>query len=611
MSEGTIRPAKPAATASWLTSGRRLTADVLSGRGGPAVPLAVLALAVLFPWWSGNIFWIRELTLIGLFALIISGLNVSFGYAGEVQFGQIAMFALGGYITAALANHITEIIPLLLISGAAAAILGALIALPALRLGGWALAMASFFLVILVPDVTGLLPGVTGGYIGLSGVPFPTFFGHPLGGTGLFETAVIGFGNWLRVIRQSPVLALSLGMSVRRVKVTAYAFSAFPAGLAGCLFTFVNESISPDSFGLDIAIGVVAASILGGTESVYGALLGAAIMQWVPLKIASFQQYSLLIYGLFLLAAGLLFGPGISGLARFVGARLSALIAPQGTGTVAADAPAGDGPGFSLAGRGAAAVISGIVKNFGGVHALDDVSLQCRPGTVTTIIGANGSGKTTLLNVISGLVKADAGSIQLDGREILGRPASWISAQGGVARTFQTPMLPEKMTIGDVVASGQYLRVRSGVLAAVLRLPQYWRTRRADQETSGHLLAALGLQGKAGAAASAAPLGQRRLIELARAVAAEPRLLLLDEPASGLSREEVTALGVILRRLAESGATIVLVEHNFQFVLKVSDQIYALELGHVIAQGTPAEIEVDPRVISSYLGMKADREATL
>jgi hypothetical protein len=250
MSEGTIRPAKPAATASWLTSGRRLTADVLSGRGGPAVPLAVLALAVLFPWWSGNIFWIRELTLIGLFALIISGLNVSFGYAGEVQFGQIAMFALGGYITAALANHITEIIPLLLISGAAAAILGALIALPALRLGGWALAMASFFLVILVPDVTGLLPGVTGGYIGLSGVPFPTFFGHPLGGTGLFETAVIAvaiwlaivrnvvtsrFGNWLRVIRQSPVLALSLGMSVRRVKVTAYAFSAFPAGLARLL----------------------------------------------------------------------------------------------------------------------------------------------------------------------------------------------------------------------------------------------------------------------------------------------------------------------------------------------------------------------------------------
>jgi branched-chain amino acid transport system permease protein len=598
---------------------------MLRGGGGPVVPLIALVLVALFPWWSGNGFWIRELTLIGLFTLIISGLNVSFGYAGEVQFGQIAMFALGGYITVALTGHITEIIPLLLVSGAAAGVLGAVIALPALRLGGWALAMASFFLVILIPDVTALLPGVTGGYIGISGVPFPTLFGITLGPVGLFEAAVVvvavwlavvrnvvtsRYGNVLRVIRHSPVLALSLGYSVRRAKVAAYAFGAFPAGLAGCLFAFVNESISPDSFGLDVAIAVVAASILGGVESVYGALIGAAVLQYIPLRIASFQQYSLLIYGAFLLAAGLLFGPGISGLARIVGARLASLIAPDAATPAAGRLAARpDDAALSLAGGGSALVVNGVVKNFGGVHALDDVALECRPGSVTTIIGANGSGKTTLLNIISGLVKPDAGSIRLDGEDLRDRPPWRIAKTGGVARTFQTPMLPQQMTVGEVVASGQYRRIPSSVLSSVLRLPRYWRALHADRETSMQLLAAVGLESMIDSAASAAPLGQRRLIELARAVAAGPRLLLLDEPASGLAREEVAVLAAILRALARAGATIVLVEHNFQFVLRVSDQIYALELGRVIAHGTPDQIENDPVVVTSYLGKKPDRDA--
>ena len=608
-----------------LTTFRVALSRFLEGRGAVAVPIILAGAALAYPWLGlASPFWVREISLIAIYALIVSGLNLSFGFAGELQFSQVAMFALGAYITGSLAFHgFNHIIPLLLLSGVAASLLGGLISIPAMRVAGWSLGMVSFFLVLLIPDVLNILPPVwTGAGSGLTGIPLPTLFGHTLGNQGFYVAVILvtiiwyalfrnlvtsRYGNVFKVIRDSPVLATSLGFSVRPTKIYAYMLGAFPAGLAGCFFAYINQSISPDSFALSAAIGIVAASVLGGTESVYGAVVGAAVLQLGPLESTSFDQYSLIVYGVFLIVVAVLFRSGLRGIGLAVTGRTARLVRPDNPRTVTAKDPAEvDLTLGAIDGRRLS--ISSVSVEFGGVQALQDVSIACEPGRITALIGANGSGKTTMLNLISGFVKPVSGSIVLGDAELIGQRAHRRSAKFGVARTFQTPLIPRGMTVAEVVATGRYATNPCGMLKSTLRLKSYWRTRRQDRAAAMGLLRIVRLADLADDPATSLPLGSRRMVEVARCMSGQLSVLLFDEPASGLSSEEVQQLGEILRALANAGATVVLVEHNFRFVLEIADRIHVLELGQLIASGSSSEIEADPRVAESYLGRAAAAE---
>jgi branched-chain amino acid transport system permease protein len=620
---------------------RRFTANLLlGGKGSLVVPLALAAVVALYPWISGGDgYWIRQLALIACFAMVVSGLNLSFGYAGEIQFGQVFMFALGAYASSIVAIRLTaEILPLMVLSAVLATAVGALVAFPALRIGGWSLAMASFFLVLTIPNLADLTDEYSGGLNGLAGIPVPELFGSELSINALYVLTILMLVAWLacyrnlvtsrygvlfRVMRESRVLASSLGYSPRRLKLLAYTLGALPAGVAGCLFAFQTQFLSPETFGLVLVIGVVAASVLGGVESVYGAILGAAVIQLGPQSSLALQEYAPVGYGLFLIVAAVLFRRGLSGIGTQLARRVSLALDPTSNGravvTAGSDLPAEAGlarervlerRGALLeSGQGERLMVRSVSKSYGGVHALRGVSLTAEPGQVTGLIGSNGSGKTTLLNAICGYLELEDGVIELGEGRLSGRPPHTI-ANFGVARTFQTPSIPHGVSVADVVASGRYRRERCGVGSSIFRLPHYWASRRRDREEALAYLDFIGLAHLADDEAGSLSLGMRRLVETVRALCDQPKLLLLDEPASGLSEEEVERLGDVIRVAADAGTTVLLVEHNFSFVTRIADVVHALHAGELIASGPAATIGDDQRVVDSYLGPARGRPLT-
>jgi branched-chain amino acid transport system permease protein len=615
----------PTASTGW----RSRLADWMTGRRMPLLlPLVGLVLLLLFPIYNGDAYWMREIELITVLTLVVSGVNLSFGFAGEVQFGQVFILALSAYLTMILAIHgLDDVILLLLIGAAAAFVVGLLIALPALRIGGWSLAMASFFLVVTLPAFVAIASKLTGGRDGLIGIPTPQLFGTTLGANGLYWVGAVTVAVWLllfrnfvtsrygtafRLLRHSPTLSQSLGYSTLQLKALAYAIGAMPAGLAGVLMGYVSLILTPGSFDLNLAIGVTAASILGGVESVYGAIVGATLLQLGPENSVSFAQYAPVAYGLFLVVAAVVLRRGVGGLAQLGLNRLAGWLAPKPAvrrvgpagADVALDDWVGDGQRDPDAGH---LSVEDVFKSYGGVKALNGVSLTADAGRVTALIGSNGSGKTTLLNLVCGYSTVSSGTVRLGGQVISGLSPARV-ARMGVGRTFQTPAVPVGVSVLDTVAAGGFHAAHCGVLACALRLPKYYRTKRLTTERAHQYLRVVGLDHLAGEDASSLALGTRRLVEVARALCANPRLLLLDEPASGLSTSEVERLGKIIRLAARSGVTVVLIEHNFGFVAEVSDSVHVLHLGELIASGAPAEVGRDPRVVSSYLGESAAAE---
>ncbi len=616
---------------------RRTASDVLDGKWGIAWPLLIAVAALAAPWMV-NQFWIGQILLIATYSLIVSGLVLSFGYAGELQFAQIAMFAVGAYLSGILAVHgITDILLLCLIAGLAAGLVGLGLSAIALRLGGWGLGMSSFFLVLIVPDAVTVLSRWTGGYYGLSAIPFPRLLGLQLGSRGIYLFAIVALICWIafnrnvvlsryggifRMVRESPILAGTVGVSPRRVKIIAYALGAFPAGVAGTIYAFTYQYVASSTFSLDASIAIVAAAILGGSESLYGAVVGATLLQLGPFGLNSFQQYSVLVYGAFLVFVAIVLRSGLSGIGTALCRRAARWIdpgppaAPAATAASAATAATGHAGAEERAEEadrttpeaGAPPVLAerplfvdGVSKAFGGVRALDDVDLTAPAGAITALVGANGSGKTTLLNVISGVIVPDAGSVRLgDAALPLGSPHR--IARLGVARTFQTPSIPRGMTTWQVAASGRVGTSRVGLLSSGFRLPAARRAHAEDVESAEAALALVGLTDVAQAQAASLPLGSRRLLEVARGICSGASLFLLDEPASGLAPHELDRLAAVLRALRDRGIAVLVVEHNFRFLSDIAQTVYVLHLGAVLARGEPSAIAQNDEVAASYLG---------
>lgn len=582
-------------------------------------PLACGLILLLLPTLGMNYGVTRQIELTLILALIVVGLNLSLGYAGELAMGQTAMYAAGAY-AAGLSNKagVTDIWLQILIGAGAALAIGLISGIPGLRLGSWSLAMTSFFLILIVPDILSIFKTETGGRNGLAGITPATSFGQMIDGQSYYliivGVTIVVFammrnlilsehGTALRVLKQSPVLASAMGISVFRAKLTAYAIGALPAGVAGALFANLDLFISPEAFAFSFAMTVLAASIFGGSASIYGALIGATVLQFGMNQSTNFQQYGLIISGAFLLIGGVAFTGGLSGLVRKL-VRKADIAATQKQRIAVEEAAAAEVEPL----QGARLRTAGVSKAFGGNQALLEVSIDAEPGQITAIIGPNGSGKTTLLNMISGFYRTDAGTISLDDKEIQGLP-SYQVARAGVSRTFQTPNVPEKLTVLEAVEAGRYAAGRAGVLQSVLRLPSYWRERRADRHEAERALSLVGLSGHRDELADSLPLGNRRLLEVARSLVSSPKVLLLDEVASGLDEDELEVLERLVMRLRDAGMTVILVEHNFQLVLRVADDIYVLAQGAVMAHGTSAEVESNPRVMEEYLGVTVEASA--
>jgi branched-chain amino acid transport system permease protein len=581
---------------------------------GRGILLALIALAwMVAPWIGVSAYWVTQLSLMAILTLIVSGLNLSYGYAGELSLSQVFMFAVGAYVAGYQALHGPNDLFLAVVCGAAAAgLVGIVIGIPGLRLGGWALAMVSFFVVLLIPSLVEVFPSWTGGYGGLFDLPTPDIFGIALTGNELYIITVavtLGWlavfrnlvvsrhGNALRVLRQSTILASSLGIPVYRIKLFAYVIGALPAGMAGAFFAYNERLVSDTAFTFTFAIAIIASSILGGAESVYGAVLGSVLLEVLTFQTGSFQTYSLIVYGAFLVAGGVLLRGG----AATVGRRLVARWAPA-IRVAPSEAPRAE----EAARRGGAIEVHGVDKSFGGLAALVGVSMRAEPGQVTAIIGTNGSGKTTLVNLISGFLRPDRGEIFLDGTRIDGKRPHRVAA-AGVGRTFQTPLIPTSMTSLDAVAIARYTRPRIGGLRSVVRTRRFRAIRAEDHRLGLDYLELVGLNGQVSANAATLPLGSRRLLEVARALVTQPRAVLLDEPASGLERGEVDNLHRVLRDVKERGTAVVLIEHNFRFVMDIADRVYVFDQGRIIAEGSPSEVESSPAVVQSFLGLSDGR----
>jgi branched-chain amino acid transport system permease protein len=393
--------------------------------------------------------------------------------------------------------------------------------------------------------------------------------------------------------------------------------------MAGALFGYLQQYISPNEFTFQVSISIIAASVIGGSISVYGSILGAALVVLLPYSSASFSKYSEIVYGSLLVIIGLFFSGGLANLGKSLLSRLvpslkttvmevhfdkaesDLVAAPSRAPVQVREIETSETSGGDPARAGL--VLSALSKHYGGVAALSNVSMRVAPGRVTGLIGSNGSGKTTLLNVISGYATPERGTVILDGRDITSAPPNQV-ARLGVGRTFQTPAMPDLLEVWEAVAIARAARSPTSLMSTALRTKKHRATARGDWAEAHSQLALMDMTGISGELASGQPLGRRRLVEVARSLCGSPRVVLLDEPASGLDAANLRELAGALVALREAGVAVLLVEHNVPFIRSVADYLYVLERGDLIAEGPPEQVLADPRVISSYLGEPIDSQ---
>lgn len=530
--------------------------------------------------------------------LVGIGLNILLGLSGQVSFGHVGFFAIGAYATGVLMLNGTGFWVAFALAGVVSAAVGLLLALPALRVSGPYLAMMTIAFAFIVEHGAIEWRALTGGANGLMGFPSPELFGYILSETdmcvfaiGLAGVALIFYqrlahstwGRAMRAVRDSEVAAQAIGLNPLVLKTASFVLSAALTGMAGAIFAPLNMFISPSSFPFFQSILFILGVVVGGAGTLWGPVFGALIVVLLPEFLSDFAEYRLLIFGGMLLGVLWAAPRGIVG--TIAGWLSSENPAPAPGNTDAL-------PRLLKIERAQRLDVNGIGISFGGVKAAADVSFSAEPGKITSIIGPNGAGKTTVLNLIGGFYQPDTGEIRL-GEVISGKSAFEI-ARAGISRTYQTTQLFEHMSVVENVM----IAAKRGRLGTILGTANDAE----DRLLAEQLLAFVGYTGPLARLAGNLPHVDKRLVEIARALATRPQVLLLDEPAAGLMREDKTQLATLLREIADLGMTVILVEHDMSLVMGISDHIVVLDAGEPLTQGTPAAVRDDPAVLRAYLG---------
>lgn len=588
------------------------------GRFGKAVAVLAAVVAVTaalsVPLWFRGDFVLFMATQAGVMMLVAIGLNLLTGYAGQVSLGHGALVAVGSYTTALLMIDAHWSFWLAALAGMAVSTLAGLVmALPALRLSTWYFALVTLTFAQVVTDLLVEWRSLTRGFSGLVGIPPPAVGAHVLGPVEVYLAvaacvvlAFLGvrnlsrsrYGRGMVAARDNPLAATASGVSLLRIKLFAFAVSAALAGLAGAFYAVQKTVITPEDFTADFSIFFLLIIVVGGLGRLWGPVVGTLVFFLLPELLGPLQSWRLLIYGVVLLVL-MVFAPnGIMGMPVWQRWRRHAVNDALKGAPV--DSPAGM-PMQTQPVQRLSLTVRDVHKQFGGVAALQGCALAAEAGSTHALVGPNGSGKTTTLNVISGFIRSDKGAVLIGDTDVSGRAPHRI-AQLGVGRTFQTPKLLHDLSVLDNVRLGGFASERASAFEILLGLPRAQQDRRDSSAAAMTLLRFVGLAERAGDLAGDLPHGQQRLVEIARAMAGRPSLLLLDEPAAGLSMDELDRLGVLIEAIAALGTTVLVVEHHLELIARISRSVTVLDRGQVLAAGTPAQVFSHPEVERAYMG---------